>query len=154
MSTYMPSKTKRKVQIANRVNIATRKAIPPNIFAAFENNTPVLRNKKNNKKRSIRFSNLPNQSHLKHAPNSGANESGVNERNEEARHNDPFIRRVITQRWHNGKISRNGKTNISGLKRWTTLHEATQHANELHRHLLNENAANQGGRRKTKRSRK
>ena len=139
----MPSRTKRPVTIAHRNgSIATRKAIPPNVLAAFENNTPVPRNKKN-KKKHVQFPNLPNQSHLGRAPNSGANESGVNERDKEARYNDPFIRRVLTQRWHNGKISRNGVTNISGLKRWTTENEARQHAEELHQHLNSVETNNQ-----------
>jgi hypothetical protein len=133
--------------------------IPPNRFPQFYNNTPVPRNKKYNKKTRVHFpNNLKNQSHLGLAPNSGPNQSGMNKELADARisarSNDPFIREVMTKRNPNGTMSKNGKRNISGLKRQITVNNAKKHANKLHQHLLNLYKSNTGGRRKTKRSRK
>ena len=137
----------------------TRKLLPPNTFPNFNNNTPVLRNKPHNKQTRVHFpNNLRNQSHLRLAPNSGANQSAMNKQIAEARlsakSNNAFIRRVMTARNPNGTMSKNGTKNISGLRRRITANEAKQYANELHQHLSNQYAINRGGRRKTKRSRK
>jgi len=167
MSTYMPATTVRPAQVGNRINSPTKRLIPRNAHAAFINNTPVphtqnkrfIRRNKKNKTARIRFPNLPNQSHLGPAPNSNTpsdNQANLNRARQEAKNNNLLMREIFTQRWHNGKISRNGKTDISGLKRSVTQNEAINHARRVHEHVLNQYAANssKGGRKKTRKNKR